>query len=110
MRVQEPATQTIEVTDMEDRLARLVEELSRNDIRVILEASGRPIAALISVTDLERWTRLDREREARFTGLDRMRAAFADVPPEELEREIAKAVAEVRAEMAAEQEASARAR
>jgi hypothetical protein len=39
-----------------------------------------------------------------------MRAPFADVPPEELEREVAKAIAEVRAEMAAEREKSAGAR
>src|SRR5687767_14573326 len=110
MLLQEPTTQTIDVADIEDRLPHLVDEVSRNEIRVIVEASGRPLAALISVTDLERWARFDREREARFAVIDRKRAAFADVPPEELEREITKAVAEVRAEMAAEREASARAR
>jgi hypothetical protein len=60
--------------------------------------------------DLERWARLDRERDERFAVLDRMRAAIADVPPEEIEREVAKAVAEVRAEMAAERAESAGAR
>ena len=35
-----------------------------------------------------------------FTVIDEMRAAFADVPGDELEREVEKAVAEVRAENA----------
>jgi hypothetical protein len=57
---------------------------------------------------LERLARLDAQREERFAVVDRMRAAFADVPTEEIEREAAKAVAEVRAEMAAERKAHAR--
>jgi hypothetical protein len=50
---------------------------------------------------------MDEERESRFAVIDRMREAFADVPTEEIEQEVAKAVAEVRAEMAAEREACA---
>lgn len=42
------------------------------------------------------------EGENPFAVIDRMRAAFADVSDEEIERETAKAIAEVRAEMAAE--------
>ena len=73
-----------------------------------MEESGAPIAALVSLEDLERLTRLDEEREERFAVVDRMRAAFADIPTAEIEREAAKAVAEVRAEMAAEQQIRAR--
>jgi prevent-host-death family protein len=104
MGVREPAIQTLEITDVEGRLSHLVDEVSRNELRVIVAEAGAPIAAVVSVGDLERWARLDREREERFTVLDRMRAAFADIPPEEIEREVAKAVAEVRAEMVAERE------
>jgi prevent-host-death family protein len=110
MGLREPNTQTLELSDVEDRCSHLVDEVSRNELRVIVAEAGTPIAAVISVADLERWARLDREREERFAVLDRMRAPFADVPPEELEREVAKAIAEVRAEMAAEREKSAGAR
>jgi hypothetical protein len=48
------------------------------------------------------------EREERWRVLDAMRAPFLNVPPEEIEREVAKAVAEVRAEMRAEREAASR--
>jgi hypothetical protein len=49
------------------------------------------------------------ENDDPFAIIDEMRAAFADVPDEEIERETAKAIDEVRAEMAAERarEASA---
>ncbi len=39
-----------------------------------------------------------RDREERFAVLDRIGEAFRDVPEEEVEREVAKAIAEVRAE------------
>jgi hypothetical protein len=40
---------------------------------------------------LERLARLDEQREERFAVVGRMRAAFADVPTEDIEREAAKA-------------------
>ena len=45
---------------------------------------------------------LDQDREARFTVIDEMREACADVSTDEIKREVAKALAEVRAEMEAE--------
>ena len=79
---------------------QVVTEVARKEIRVIDKESGIPIAAIVSVDDLERWARLDQERNERFAVIDRMREAFADVPTEEIEREVDRAVAEVRAEMA----------
>lgn len=102
MTVQIPTTQNLEISDIEERLQLLIDKVSRNELRVIVEESGTPVAALVSVEYLDRWARLDQVREERFAVLDRMREAFAGVSPEEIERETAKAVAEVRAEMAAE--------
>jgi prevent-host-death family protein len=50
----------------------------------------------------------NRGQEERRRVLDAMRAPFLNVPPEEIERETAKALAEVRAEMKAEREAAAK--
>lgn len=102
MRRPEPMTRAIEISEVKSRLSPLANEVSRNEIRVIVEEAGAPIAALVSLADLERLARFEKQREQRFAVIDRMRAAFADVPTEEIEREAAKAVAEVRAEMAAE--------
>jgi hypothetical protein len=41
---------------------------------------------------------LDEQREKAFEIIDRMREAFKDVPEDEIEREVEKAIAEVRAE------------
>jgi hypothetical protein len=41
---------------------------------------------------------MEAERAERFKVLDEIRAAFKDVPADEIEREVAKAVAEVREE------------
>lgn len=105
MSLREPTTQTVEISDLDDQLAHLIDEVSQEELRVIVARAGRPVAAVVSVADLERWAQLDRERDRHFEVLDRLRAAFADVDPDELEKEIASAVAEVRQEMAAANEA-----
>jgi prevent-host-death family protein len=70
----------------------------RKETRVIVEKSGIPVAAIISADDLDRLNRLEAQRQKDFAILDEMREAFKDVPAEELEREVAKAVASVRQE------------
>lgn len=106
MSLRQPITQMIEVSDLDDQLAHLIDEISQDELRVIVARAGGPVAAVVSVADLERWAQLDRERDRHFEVLDRMRAAYADVDPDELEREIASALAEVRQEMAVSHEVS----
>ncbi len=108
MREHEPMTQTMKVTEARENWSKVVNAVFRRQQRVVLEKAGIPVAALVSAEDLERLRRYDAERAERFTVLDRIGAAFADVPDEELERELVKAVAEVRAEMQAEREQAAR--
>lgn len=98
MRVQEPTTQTLEISDLKDLLDTLIDEVHRQGTRVVVEQAGVPIAAIISAEDLKILAHLDRQRDERHRVLEAMRAPFRDVPPEEIEREAAKAVAEVRAQ------------
>ncbi len=105
---EEPQTQTINVTDAREHWSEVVGAVFRRQKRVVLERSGIPVAALISTADLDRLRRYDAERAADFAVIDRMRAAFRDVPDEELEREITKAIAEARAELRAEREQAPR--
>src|SRR5215213_6150511 len=95
----QPVTQTMKISSVRAELNTLVNQVYRHETRVVVEKSGIPVAALVSTDDLKRLDEFDRERAARFAILDEMRAAFRDVPPEELEREAARALAEVRAEM-----------
>ena len=101
---QEPATRTMKISDVKARLSSLVNEVYRQETRVLIEKAGIPVAALVSMQDLRRLAQLDDERAERRRVLESMREPFRGVLPEEIEREAAKAAAEVRAEMAAERE------
>jgi prevent-host-death family protein len=104
MTEQEPSTQTMKISDVKAKLSSLVKEVYRQQTRVLVEKAGIPVAALVSVQDLQRLAQLDEQRAERRRVLESMREPFRGVPAEEIERETAKAVAEVRAEMAAERE------
>jgi prevent-host-death family protein len=100
---QEPETRTMKISDVKAKLSSLVNEVYRQQTRVLIEKAGIPVAALVSVQDLQRLAQLDEQRADRRV-LESMREPFRGVPAEEIKRETAKAVAEVRAEMAAERE------
>jgi prevent-host-death family protein len=91
-------TQTINASDARQRWSELLNKVFRKETRVIVEKSGIPVAAIVSAEDLERLNRYDKERAERFKILDEIGEAFKDVPPEDLEREVTKAVALVREE------------
>jgi prevent-host-death family protein len=86
----------MKLSEARSSFSSVVNEVYRRRERVVVEKSGIPVAAIVPVADLERLQRFDAEREERFKVLDEIRAAFADVDPDELEREADKAIAEVR--------------
>ena len=96
MSEQEPMTQTMKISEVKNNLSRLVDAVSRNETRVLVEKSGTPVAALVSAEDLKRLSQWERERDERFAVIDRMREAFKDVPPEEIAREAERSVAAAR--------------
>lgn len=101
---QQPVTETMKISEVRGQLNTLVNRVYRKETRVLVEKSGIPVAAIVSTDDLKRLDQLDAEREADFAVIDQMRTAFKDVPPEEIEREAARALAEVRAEIRAERD------
>jgi prevent-host-death family protein len=107
MRDHQPPTETMKATEARQHFASVINRVARKEARVIVEKSGVPVAGIVSAADIERLERLDAQRAERFRVLDTMREPFKDVPPEELEREAARAIAEVRAEMRAERERAA---
>ena len=99
-------TQVMKASEVRQQWSQLLNKVFRNQTRVIVEKSGIPVAAVISAEDLERFKKLEEQRAQRFKVLDRMREAFKDVPPEELEKEVKRAVTEVRRERRAEKTAN----
>jgi prevent-host-death family protein len=108
--MQEPTTQTLQISDAKNRLSDLVADVARGGTRVLFEQDGIAVAALVSAEDLKRLARLDEQRAERRRVVAAMREPFRGVPPEEIERAAAEAVADVRAEMRAEREATAASR
>jgi len=104
MNEQEPATRAMKISDVKARLSSLVNEVYRHETRVLVEKAGIPVAALVSIEDLERLTRLDRERAAGTRALQEFSAAFQVVPVTELEERVAQIIAEGRARDEAELE------
>jgi prevent-host-death family protein len=101
----EPVTETVNVTEARRCWSDLLNRVFRRESRVIVEKSGIPVAAIISIREYEFFLSMKAKRAERFKILDEMREAFKDVSPEETEREVAKAIAEVRAENRAREHA-----
>jgi prevent-host-death family protein len=92
-------TKTIKASVARQQFSKVLNDVYRTESRVLVEKSGIPVAAIIPAKDLQLLTRLEAERKNKdFAILDEMREAFKDVPPEEIEREVARAINQVRKE------------
>ncbi len=96
MRERNPMTETINASQVRQQWSRLINKVFRGETRVVVEKSGIPVAAIISAEDLSRLNQLEDERRQRFAVLERTWRAFEDVPPEQLEAEVERAVREMR--------------
>lgn len=88
----QPMTQTMKASEARQNLSQVLNSVYRGEKRVIVEKSGIPVAGIVSAADLARLNELDKKREAAFAALDATREAFRDMPREELEREVTKAI------------------
>ena len=76
------------------RFADLLGNVHYGGQAVIIERSGKPMAAVIPI---ETYERLIAEREARFQILDRIRSRVPHVPAQEVAQDVAAAIEAVRA-------------
>ena len=95
-------TESLKFTEARPKLSSLLDRVFRRETRIRLYKGSTPVAAVVSIGDLERLERLDREREEAFAEMAKFSEAFRDVSPEELEMRVDEAIAQVRAEMDAE--------
>jgi prevent-host-death family protein len=95
-------TESLRFTEARPQLSELLNRVYRREARIVVKKGNIPVAAIVSIDDLERLNRFDAEWEADFAIFEEVGKLFADQSDEEIEREVAKAVAEVRAEMRAE--------
>ena len=83
----------IEAREVHTRFVQLLGEVHDGGQTVIVERSGTPMAAIIPLKEYEQ---LISEREERFHILDDIRRRMPDLPVEEVENDIAQAVAAIR--------------
>lgn len=91
-------TQTIAASEARQQFSQLLNQVFRREKRVMIEKSGIPVAAIVSADDLELLRHFEQLRREEFAVVDRIRAAFQGVPADEVDLEIARAVADVRRE------------
>jgi prevent-host-death family protein len=77
-----------------NRFADVLGSVHYGDQVIVVERFGKPMVAVIPA---EMYERLVAEREVRFQVLDRIRERVPDIPPEEVERDVAEAIAAIRA-------------
>jgi prevent-host-death family protein len=108
MREQEPVTQTMKASRARQEWSRVLRQVARREARVVVEQDGVPVAAIVSTQDLERLQQLEEQRQRDLETLRDSGERFKDEPVDEVERQIALALAEVRAERGAAKRSSAR--
>lgn len=91
-------TQVMKASDARQQWSQLLNKVFRDQTRVVVEKSGIPVAAVISVEDLGHFIKLEEQRKERFKSLDRIRETFKNISASEKEKEVAKAVIQVRLE------------
>jgi len=91
-----PTETHMKLTDTKQHLSQVVNRVAQGEAHVIIENSGLAVAAIISAEEYRRFMRLEAEQNARFEAMGRISDAFADVPLDELDAEVERAVANVR--------------
>ena len=87
----------LKASDVRQRWSEVVNEVSRDKTRVIVEKSGIPVAGVVSPQDMEWLQERDRRLAELRDAMDDIRNAFRDVPPQEFNRQVERAVRERRA-------------
>ena len=87
MAEQQIVTQSIPVSLARQRFGELINQVYRRRLRVIVEKSGIPVAALVSLADLERWTEQEPTGERKeAVPMEEKRTLFQPPTPEEIAR------------------------
>lgn len=91
-------TETMSASETRKRFAETLNRVRETDVRIVVEKSGIPVAAVVPLDVLRDAEDREQRRQEAIDSLKRAQAGFLDVPDEEAEREIAKALDEIKQE------------
>ena len=86
-------TKRVGAREARSRFSELIGSVRFGSEEVIVERSGKPMAAMIPI---DMYDRLIAERRVRFEVLERVRSRLPDISPEEIDRDVTEAVSRVR--------------
>lgn len=89
-------TQVIKASDARQQWSQLLNKVFRDQTRIVVEKSGIPVAAVISTAELERFTKLEEQRERNFAVLDEIGEKFKNIPAQKIEQEVNKSLTKIR--------------
>jgi prevent-host-death family protein len=92
MREREPMTKTLKASEARQQFSELLNQVFKGETRVLVEKSGIPVAAIVSASDLNKLQQLESQQSERFKLLERLRAGFADLSEEQIQREVTKII------------------
>lgn len=91
-------TETMSVSEARQRFSDALNRVREDDVRIIVEKSGIPVAAVVPISVLEGDEERERRRQEALAALKIAQSGFVGEPEEEVEREIAMAIEEVKRE------------
>jgi len=90
-------SQKMNISQMREKIKQVFDDVfGQPDKRIIVEKSGIPVGAVISMMDLNRLIELDKKRERFFKLTDEMSKKFEGVSEDEILEEAVKATKKVR--------------
>lgn len=98
-----PKTRTLTTAELRANLDAALSELGHRE-RIVLERDGKPVAAIVSLTDLHALLRADAQRDKDFARAMWLLESIENLPQEERAQEVARLVAAERAAEKAQRE------
>lgn len=99
-------TETMSVSEARRHFSDALDRVRQNDVRIVVQKSGIPVGAFVSMDDMRRLERMEKDRAERMEdlrkALETTRKEFREIPADEIEHEIQKAIDEVDAELRGE--------
>lgn len=88
---------TIDFKDATTKIQQLLEEMTEKDNQYIIKSNGQNIAVLLSYNNFQDLTKREEQAQKSFFEMvDELREYNKGVPYEQIEKDVAQAVAEVR--------------
>lgn len=88
-------TETMSEADSRQRFSEILDRVWQDDGQVTIEKDGVPVAAIVPMSVVRDAESTERRRQNLRRAFEEAREEFRDIPPDEIESEIAQAISEV---------------